>query len=131
MKLWRVETCVVIACLGCGSADDGTPGAAGGAPPVAQGAELLPGWQPGDPCDPRTDGWKPEPIPVSPEVQKQIDEGKPVAVPFPSDYQAEPPPGVPECRPYGDGTQGTLHAFCNSTADYAVRASTSAVTMRA
>lgn len=122
MKFWQTEVCLFVFVCACGSAPstDSRAEPVGGQAPV--GSELTtspaPGWLPGDLCDPQIDGWKPEPIPVSPEVQKQIDDGQPVFLSNPSGYQSHPPPGVAECVPWGgDASQGTLQTSCKSASD--------------
>lgn len=117
MRTWRTAMCLIPLLWGCGTGSGEDQLAGSGELPAELGATPPAGWQPGDLCNPATDGWKPEAVPVSAEVQKQIDEGEPVAVSYPPGYELHPPPGVAECSPFGDGTRGTYQASCDADSD--------------
>lgn len=89
-------------------------GEAPGAPaPLVSGP--APGWLPGDPCDPQTEGWKPEAIPLTEKQQEQASNGQPSLQTFPPGYQWKAPVGVPEC--VGSPGMEQLQASCQSNAD--------------
>jgi hypothetical protein len=74
----------------------GTAGAA--LPSQGQALTEPPSIQVDGPCNPATEGWKRDPIVVSPEAQAKIDRGEPVWISNPPDYQHLAPIGVPYCE---------------------------------
>jgi hypothetical protein len=103
-------SCLAFACIG---PEEGQPPAATDAVSVMTAAARKK--QVNDSCDPATEGWQPEAVPVSSEMKEKIKNGDPVAIPIPSGYQEFPPPGTPYCEKRPKGHYWSVR--CDTDAD--------------
>lgn len=107
----RILTAAAMAIAGCGATDR----AESASSPDSDAA--LIGLRIGDACELGRDGWLPEPIPIPPEVQAQIDAGLPVAINVPEGYQENPPIGAPYCTVKDEWPKPYFTAWCMTDRD--------------